>query len=413
MEFFPSWHQMANDILTVADLNSHIHSLFLTDPLLSFVKVKGELSNVKYHSSGHIYFTLKDAKSQISGVMFSSNRARGLKFKLTEGLSVIVSGEVSLFERDGKYQIYASSFLLDGQGELFERFEKLKADLKEQGLFNPEFKKAIPRYVKTLGVVTASTGAAVRDIINVSRRRFPYIQIVLFPAKVQGDGAAESVCQGIDALTAFGVDTIIVGRGGGSIEDLWAFNEEIVARCIFECPIPIISAVGHETDFTIADFVSDLRAPTPSAAAELAVFDYMSFINEVKAYQNSLDNLIRSKLTHEQNKLLLLKRHIKSLSPVAKLNENKLILDNLCDSLNETMKHKILTNRHRVEIAASKLRGVDPLLKLSQGYGVIECSGCLINDVDKVNPGSKLTVHVINGDIDAEVISIKKVDRDG
>lgn len=400
---------MQNNVLTVADLNSHIHSLFLQDPLLSFVKVKGELSNVKYHSSGHIYFTLKDAKSQISGVMFAGNRARGLKFKLTEGLSVVVSGEVSLYERDGKYQIYASSFSLDGQGELYEKYEQLKKKLSEAGMFDEAHKKAIPKYIKTLGVVTASTGAAVRDIINVSKRRFPYLQIVLFPAKVQGDGAVESVCQGIEALIAYGVDTIIVGRGGGSIEDLWAFNEEIVAQAIYESPIPIISAVGHETDFTIADFVSDLRAPTPSAAAELAVFDYRSFLNEIENMSLNLNHLMNSKILNSRNKVELYKRHIKALSPIAKLNENKLMLDRLTDYLNDNMQRKITNYKHSLEIAAERLHGLDPLLKLSQGYSVVETDGKVINDCNKVKVGEQIRVHVKNGKIDAEVTKIDMV----
>ena len=255
------------NVYTVGQINSYIKNMFAQDFLLSAVSVKGEISNCKYHSSGHIYFTLKDGKGTISCVMFAGNRS-GLTFRLGEGMQVVVRGTIDVYERDGKYQMYAKSIEQEGTGALYQRFEQLKQELLERGMFAPEYKKPIPKYIKTLGVVTAPTGAAVRDIINIASRRNPYVQILLYPAIVQGEAAAESIIKGIHALEQKGVDVMIVGRGGGSIEDLWAFNEEAVAQAVFDCSVPVISAVGHETDTTIIDYVADLRTPTPSAAAE-------------------------------------------------------------------------------------------------------------------------------------------------
>lgn len=261
-----------SNIYTVKQVNSYIKNMFTQDFMLNRIYVKGEISNCKYHTSGHIYFSLKDESGTIACVMFAGSRA-GLSFTLKNGQQVIVFGSVSVYERDGKYQLYAREIRLDGAGALYEKFEALKQELYEMGMFSDEYKQPIPAYAKTVGIVTAPTGAAVRDIINVAGRRNPYVQLILYPALVQGEGAAKSIITGIRMLEQRGVDVIIVGRGGGSIEELWAFNEEAVARAIFECSVPIISAVGHETDVTISDFVADLRAPTPSAAAELAVYE--------------------------------------------------------------------------------------------------------------------------------------------
>ena len=257
---------MAN-VYSVTQVNNYIKNMFTQDFLLQGLSIQGEVSNCKYHSSGHIYFTLKDSGGTIACIMFASFR-KGLEFRLEEGQKVVVTGSVDVYERDGRYQLYAREIRLAGLGQLFERFEALKAELQEMGMFAQEYKQPIPKYIRTLGVVTASTGAAVRDIIQIAMRRNPFVQIILYPAQVQGEGAEESIVQGIHALEAMKVDVMIVGRGGGSIEDLWAFNERIVAEAVFHCSVPVISAVGHETDTTIIDFVSDLRAPTPSAAAE-------------------------------------------------------------------------------------------------------------------------------------------------
>ena len=262
-----------NSIYSVGQVNNYIKNMFTQDFMLSRISVKGEVSNCKYHTSGHIYFSLKDETGTIACVMFAGQR-RGLGFAMKNGDKVVVSGSVNVYERDGKYQLYARQIQLEGAGLLYERFLALKRELEEMGMFAPEYKQPIPRFIRTLGVVTAPTGAAIQDIRNISYRRNPYLQIILYPALVQGAGAKESIVKGIQTLDRLGVDVMIVGRGGGSIEDLWAFNEEEVARAIFECTTPVISAVGHETDVTIADYVADLRAPTPSAAAELAVDDY-------------------------------------------------------------------------------------------------------------------------------------------
>ena len=268
-------------VYSVSQVNAYIKNMFLQDFALSRISVKGEVSNCKYHTSGHIYFTLKDGSSAISAVMFAGNRS-GLSFQLKEGQRVVAAGSIDVYERDGRYQLYAKKITLDGEGDLFLRFQKLRDELEEMGMFAPEYKQPIPRYAKTVGIVTASTGAAIRDIMNIASRRNPYVQLVLCPALVQGEQAKYSIAKGIETLDAMGLDVIIVGRGGGSIEDLWAFNEEMVARAIFNCRTPVISAVGHETDVTIADYVADLRAPTPSAAAELAVFDYRQFEEQVR-----------------------------------------------------------------------------------------------------------------------------------
>ena len=261
---------LKEQVYSVSQVNVYIKNMFLRETVLNNIYIKGEVSNCKYHTSGHIYFTLKDAKGQMACVMFAGQRS-GLSFRMQEGQSVIVLGSISVYERDGKYQLYAREILKEGQGALYEKYEQLKRQLEGEGLFLQEHKKAIPFYSKKIGIVTASTGAAIQDICNISARRNPYVQLILYPAKVQGEGAAKTIVKGIKTLDKAGVDVIIVGRGGGSIEDLWAFNEEIVARAIYECNTPIVSAVGHETDTTIADYVSDLRAPTPSAAAELTV----------------------------------------------------------------------------------------------------------------------------------------------
>ena len=281
-----------NNIYSVGQVNTYIKNMFTQDFMLSRISVKGEVSNCKYHTSGHIYFSLKDETGTINCVMFAGQR-RGLAFAMKNGDKVVVQGSVSVYERDGRYQLYAREISLEGAGLLYEKYLALKQDLEEMGMFAPEYKQPIPRFIKILGVVTAPTGAAIQDIRNISYRRNPYLQIVLYPALVQGDGAVRSIVRGIQMLDAYGVDVMIVGRGGGSIEDLWAFNEEEVARAIFNCETPIISAVGHETDTTIADFVADLRAPTPSAAAELAVCDYRSveegFREYEKKFQHSLE----------------------------------------------------------------------------------------------------------------------------
>ena len=397
------------NVYTVSYINSFIKNMFQQEPLLNNLTVKGEVSNCKYHTSGHIYFTLKDASGAISCVMFKGNRLNGLKFQMKEGQSVLVSGAIDTYERDGKYQLYAKKIELDGEGALYEKYEKLKKELEERGLFAKEYKQPIPKYIKTLGVVTASTGAAVRDIINISTRRNPYVQIILYPAIVQGDQAAESIVRGISVLEQAGVDTIIVGRGGGSIEDLWAFNEEIVAEAIFNCSIPIISAVGHETDITIADYVADLRAPTPSAAAELAVFDVELFMQEIKTYQDILYRKMNVEIDRLKNKALGDKRLLEHLSPEARIRDKRMRAAQMGDKLERLMMDMLRARRHELDVDIERLKALSPLDKLHSGFSyVADENGKNIRQIEQVNPGDTLSIYVSNGTIMATADSVEK-----
>ncbi len=384
--------------------------MFSQDFLLKSIVVKGEVSNCKYHSSGHVYFTLKDSGGAIACVMFRSDREKGLKFEMKEGQQVKAYGAVTVYERDGKYQLYARSIELDGAGALYERFEELKRRLLEQGMFSEEYKQPIPKYIRTLGVVTAPTGAAVRDICNVATRRNPHIQIILYPAIVQGDKAAESIVRGIETLAASSADVIIVGRGGGSIEDLWAFNEEIVAQAIFDCPIPIISAVGHETDTTIADFVSDKRAPTPSAAAELAVFEYERFLQDLEDYGNTL----RMKMERKTKALLLeekrLSEALKHLSPLGRIRDRQIRMDQYRDTLDNLINGKLKETRHRLDIDIERLSGLSPLDRLKGGYSyTTDENGRNIKSTGDVGADDRIRIYVSDGAIDAQVTGTDRV----
>lgn len=391
------------NVYTVAQVNSYIKNMFTQDFMLQSILVKGEVSNCKYHTSGHIYFTLKDSRGAIACVMFAGNRS-GLKFHMQEGQQVVVSGTVDVYERDGRYQLYAREIFLDGAGLLYERFERLKRQLQEQGLFAPEYKRPIPKFIHRLGVVTAPTGAAVRDIINIASRRNPFVQIILYPAIVQGDQAPASIVNGIRALEQLGVDVMIVGRGGGSIEDLWAFNEEIVAQAIFDCSVPIISAVGHETDTTIADYAADLRAPTPSAAAELAVYDYRLLQERLEDAQSGLNRRMNQKLDAVRMLLNRYQVQMQYLSPVSQIREKRSFLLSLEDKLNLKMNAKLEGERHRLSLYIEKMRGLSPLEKLNQGFShVADAQGRTVTDVEQIQPGELLRVHVKNGRILAEV----------
>ena len=301
-------------VYSVGQVNAYIRNMFTQDFLLRSILVRGEVSNCKYHTSGHIYFTLKDTSGTLSCVMFACRR-RGLSFSMREGDQVIVHGTVDVYERDGRYQLYAQEIMPDGGGILAARFEALKKKLEESGMFDEAYKQPVPKYIKTLGVVMAPTGAAVRDIIQIAKRRNPYVQVILYPAIVQGDEAVPSIIRGIKALAEYGVDVMIIGRGGGSAEDLWAFNEEAVAQAVFDCPVPVISAVGHETDTVITDYVADLRAPTPSAAAELAVFDAALLKADIAAYERALTAAMNSRIRRAADILSGLRQVIKSYSP--------------------------------------------------------------------------------------------------
>ena len=385
------------NVYSVTQVNSYIKNMFTQDYLLQDLSVQGEVSNCKYHSSGHIYFTLKDLNGTLSCIMFAGYR-KGLEFRLEEGQQIVVSGAVDVYERDGKYQFYARSVKLAGLGQLYERFEALKAELQEMGMFAPEYKQPIPKYVRTVGVVTAATGAAVRDIIQVSMRRNPYVQIILYPAQVQGEGAAASIVQGILALEAKQVDVMIVGRGGGSIEDLWAFNERIVAEAVFNCSIPIISAVGHETDTTIIDFVSDLRAPTPSAAAELAVYDIRAFLAQLEAYQGALQGGMQQRireyrvLTEQYTRLLRFKH------PMHQIREQRQRLLALEERLYVAMKRQIENKRNDLRFRVSQLNGLSPLEKLEQGLAYVSgADGSAVHSIEQVVEGDTLSIQLKDG----------------
>lgn len=371
--------------------------MFTQDFVLNSVKVSGEVSNCKYHSSGHIYFTVKDDKSQMSAVMFASDR-RGLQFELNNGDQVEIEGRVDIYEKGGSYQLYAKKITLAGAGDLYQRFEALKKELEERGMFAPEYKIPIPRYIKTLGVVTASTGAAVQDIINIATRRNPYVQIILCPAQVQGEGAAQSIVRGIHALEKENVDVMIVGRGGGSIEDLWAFNEEIVAQAIFDSRIPIISAVGHETDFTIADFVADLRAPTPSAAAELAVYEAARLDDELTGLKNGLSSAMYEHVRMYRDRCERYALKLKAASPSNQLLQKKTYAMNLEERMENAMRTKVNTNRHKLDVYITRLKGLSPLDKLNQGYSVAVSDGKgRIRSVSEINAGDTYRLYLSDG----------------
>lgn len=373
--------------------------------MLRSIYVKGEVSNLKYHSSGHIYFTMKDKSGTLACVMFAGSR-RGLNFKLQEGQQIIAFGSIEVYERDGKYQLYAREIKLDGEGDLYVRFEQLKKELSEMGMFDASYKKPIPKYVKTVGIVTASTGAAVQDIINISKRRNPYVQLILYPTQVQGEGAAESVAKGIYELEKLGVDVIIVGRGGGSIEDLWAFNEEIVARAIFACSIPIVSAVGHETDTTIADYVADLRAPTPSAAAELTVYPVADLLKEIDDYRYSMSDAMNHKLDNLRSVLEGYGKLITAYNPKVKVREQRAYYVNLLDKIQQCMHDKITLNRHRLNMLITKAESLSPLERLKGGYVYATVAGEPVGKITQLSVDDMVNITTKDGNADLKVVSV-------
>lgn len=393
-------------VYTVKQVNSYIKNMFKQDFLLNSVSVKGEISNCKYHTSGHIYFTLKDADAALSVIMFASQAAR-LAFKLKDGMSVVVSGRVDVFDAAGKYQLYANTVQQEGIGELYQKFEQLKQYYEDMGYFAKEYKRPLPAFTRKLGVVTSKTGAAVQDIMNISRRRNPYIQIVLYPAYVQGEHAKQSVVNGIAKLDKLGLDCIIVGRGGGSIEDLWAFNEPEVVEAVFNASTPIISAVGHETDFTLTDFVADMRAPTPSAAAELAVTEVAAVENKIYEYERRLKQMMMYSLTAKRDYLERLKLQMEYLNPVNQIYDKRQRLMNIEDKLNMLIKRCVADNRNRLRLYASRLEGLSPLKKLDMGYGYIEDSqNDRIISVSQVSPEDEITVYLKDGSIRSKVIEV-------
>ena len=399
-------------IYTVGQVNQYIKNMFSQDYLLHSVSVRGEVSNCKYHSSGHIYFTLKDKLGVISCIMFAGNR-RGLSFSLTEGMQVVVTGKVDVYERDGRYQLYASSIAKDGMGQLYEKFIQLKEELEDMGLFAPEYKKPLPTAPKTIGVVTASTGAAIRDIISVAKGRDPYVQIILYPAIVQGDAAPASICRGIKLLEDKGVDVMIVGRGGGSLEDLWAFNDRDVAQAIFDCSVPIISAVGHETDTTIADYVADVRAETPTAGAALATTDRVKQDELTRQYKAALDRNMARCIDIYRHNIVNRQTLLTSKSPANRIvsyrHRAMLLEEHLQNAINDAIDDR----RRRLALIAAGLDGISPVLKLTQGYSYTESEdGRCIRSIKDTAIGRSVIIHVADGQVKADVTATQAADAD-
>lgn len=392
-----------SSVYSVSQVNAYIRNMFVQDFMLNRISVRGEVSNCKYHRSGHIYFTLKDEGGALSCVMFAGSR-RGLAFPMKDGDRVVVRGAVDVYERDGRYQLYAREIALEGAGLLYERFLALKAELEEMGMFAPEYKQPIPAYVKKLGIVTAPTGAAVRDIQNIALRRNPFIQLILYPALVQGEGAKESIVRGIETLDALGLDAIIVGRGGGSIEDLWAFNEECVARAIFNCRTPVISAVGHETDTTIADFVADLRAPTPSAAAELAVADIRAILDRMALYRRRLQGAAARSVGVWRERLSAWQKRWVYLSPENQIREKRQRLLDLENRLQEGARRAVTDSRHRLQLLIQSIEALSPLKRLNQGFSYVEDrEGRAVTSIRQVKTGDGLIIRVTDGSIRSTV----------
>lgn len=397
---------MMKNVYSVGQVNTYIKNMFAQDFMMSRISIRGEVSNCKYHTSGHIYFTIKDSAGTINAIMFAGNR-KGLGFQMKEGDKVVATGSVEVYERDGKYQLYAREIEPDGTGNLHLKFEALKRELEEMGMFASEYKKAIPEYAKRIGVVTAPTGAAVQDIRNIASRRNPFVQLILYPALVQGEGAVPSIVNGIAALDRLGVDVIIVGRGGGSIEDLWAFNEDAVARAIFSCETPVISAVGHETDTTIADYVADLRAPTPSAAAELAVWDYRMAAERMIVYQRQMERNLDQKLTSARMQLSHYQTKMRYLSPGSRLRENQKYALDLEEKLKKRMEQLLMEKKHSLALLSGRLEGMSPAKKLSQGYSyVADKQGRAVKDAAGVQVSDMLDIHLSKGSLKATVTEV-------
>ena len=392
--------------LDVSEANSYIKRILINDPILCNLKIKGEISNFKVHSSGNVYLSLKDQNSKINCVIFRNDYDRNLN--LENGTKVIASGYISVYERDGSYQLYIKHIEIAGIGNLYIEFNKLKEKLQKEGLFDYKYKKPIPKIPKSIGVVTSPTGAVIRDIINVTKRRYPKVHIKLYPVKVQGEGAKDEICEGIRFFNEIHkVDTIIIGRGGGSIEDLWAFNEEPVIEAVFNSNTPVISAVGHETDFTITDFVADLRAPTPSAAAELAVSDISVTQSRIEGYMELLNQLMERKLYMYRSQLENKKLKLEHLSPMTILDSRRHQLIQTGQRMENAMNNILLSRKHQLEIYASKLHGLSPLEKLSQGYSYVESiQGKPVNSVKNIDAGDKVKIYFKDGNVDAQVLEV-------
>lgn len=416
---------MEKRYITVTVLNKYLKNKFDTDPNIQRVSLRGEISNYKGHTRGHLYFTLKDETSRINAVMFQSNASK-LKFVPVDGMKVLVTGRVSIYEASGSYQIYVESMEEDGLGNLYLKFEELKRKLKEEGLFNPELKKEIPKFPNKIGIITAPTGAAIRDILSTIKRRYPTCQTILFPSLVQGELAAPNIVKQIELADSYGLDCLIVGRGGGSIEDLWAFNEEIVARAIYKAKTPIISAVGHEIDFTIADFVADLRAPTPTGAAEMAVPNLIDVKMIVEQFNIRLNKHMKNLIEINKKNLENLKNSYVLTSPLAPIEVKEEKLSNLLTNLEQLIKHKLEIATHKYEnlknknillqpenmlikyqqryqLNFNKLELLNPLNILNKGYSVVKKDEKLIKNVKDIKENDLINIKLNEGSINAIV----------
>ena len=421
---------MNNNYITISELNRYLKTKFENDTNLRMVYLKGEISNFKAHTRGHYYFTLKDETSRLNAVMFSYHTGN-LKFMPCDGMKVLVVGRISVYEQTGSYQIYVENMAEDGIGNLYVAFEKLKKDLAKEGLFNPEHKKRIPRMPKRIGIVTASTGAAIRDILTTIKRRYPICETILFPALVQGNEAAADIVKKIELANTYDIDTLIVGRGGGSLEDLWPFNEEIVARAIYNSRVPVISAVGHEIDFTIADFVADLRAPTPTAAAELAVPDTSTILNYLetakgRSYQaiNNTINNYQTRISNVANSYIL-----KKPTAMYEILEQK--LDNLIDKLNKEINIVIDNNKVRLFKSSNsyiltnpsmlykfkeqallglteKLEVLNPISTLNRGYGIVKKENVVVSSIANVKDNDDIVINLKDGNIYSKVVKVSE-----
>ncbi len=394
--------------MTVGELNHYIKDVIDNDLMLNNVYIKGEISNFKNHYSGHLYFTLKDENSLIKCVMFKSYTGN-LDFVPEDGMSVVVLGSVAVFERDGVYQIYVRGMEVDGLGALYTAYEKLKEKLQNEGLFDEKYKKKIPMLPSSIGVITSKTGAVIRDIINVTTRRFPNVNLKLYPAAVQGKGAAETIVKAIQYFNeAKNVDVIIVARGGGSLEDLWPFNEEITARAIFESKIPVISAVGHETDFTIADFVADLRAPTPSAAGELAVPQIDEVKWKLQMLQRKLALFLRKKVSDQRNRYMVLMNRRVFREPLDRIRQRELLLDNKIKQMQNKIQLYLKDVKGKFATQVAILDQLSPLKILSRGYGIIENKdGKILRTVHELHEDDCINIVLQDGKKEAKIIGGK------
>ncbi len=397
---------MNNKYLTISRLNEYIKMRIDSDANLKKVFLKGEISNFKNHTRGHLYFTLKDDESRLSAVMFSSS-AQNLKFTPEDGMNVLVEGRISCYPAQGTYQIYVEKMEMDGLGNLYLEYEKLKKKLSEEGLFDESHKKPIPKYPKKIGIVTASTGAAIKDILSTIKRRYPICETILFPALVQGSGAAPDVAKQIDKAQEFDLDVLIVGRGGGSIEDLWAFNEEIVARAIYNSNVPVISAVGHEIDFTIADYVADLRAPTPTGAAEMAVPVLSDVKNNIDNYKIRLRENIIKTLKQSELRLEKIKDSFILSNPLAMYEVKEQKLNNYVTVLNKYINELLINKKHLLKLDLNSLKLLNPVNIMEKGYSLVKVDGKIIKESSNVNLGDKIDIKLYKGEVVAEVKEIK------